>query len=285
MDLSHVVFGRFHGDYHEGNIERIALLYRSLDKFDQDGTLGNRYVVCPDQDVKEVAGILPKGIRVIADSEIVPNLDRYHCSSWFKQQFLKLSFHNQCETKFFMTMDCENFATNNFSQQNIIQSGRALMDITWKFDRYEWWLASAAFLGLESSIIPEHVMHVTPCIYSKVAINDMKKYIEDRFFSDWQSIMLGQFSESIFDPKWIENGIYFLYLASCRKLNDFHFFREEFGVDPLHSEGEVWIKEQWQDWDPKTCFSTQSLGMFSVIQSNTHLTAKEIEEKIGPFLS
>ena len=256
----------------------------SLAKFGPPSLLAGLVLVVPDNELNDAKAIYGTRARIFSDSEVCPTIDNFRPTNWVRQQFIKLAFHQLCETPFYMTLDPDNFATRMFSETDLVRYGKGALDYTVNWDHRQWWTSSADVVDLDHADIPEHVMLVTPCIYSVAALSRMRRDIERTYGGTWDQLLLEKFHQTDEAPGCIENAIYFLHMVKTGTLEDHHIVKREQDQSPLHSSSEVWVKEQFESWDPSYCFSDKSTGIFSLVQGNTYIDPALVREKIGPFI-
>lgn len=283
-EITFLVPVKITGGHYGANADRLELLIQSLRKFFRGDVENYLRILCPDNEASAVRKLVGDNIEVITDSEMVPGINSMPSTNWMKQQFLKLSAALNADTPFTMTLDPDNFATRSFGVDDLIKGDRALIDFCSAATQPHWWNACAKMIGFDPGAIPDRVMHVTPCIYSKQAVQDLKDKIESDHGKNWLHVLLRDNKAPDAEPLWIENGIYYFNLYRKQEVEKYHFTSADAGVEPIHNNNELWLKGAFASWDASACFDDRSRGLFAVAQSNTFIPPSEIGARIGSFI-
>jgi len=170
------------------------------------------------------------------------------------------------------------FATRSFGYNDLIVDGKALIQTEPKSDHIDWWESSAKVLGLP--VLPNTPgLCVTPEILSKHACQELTLYISTKHQKTWYEVLL-----SMYTTNWTEYTLYWSYLEANGKVGNYHVSLPRPGGLKVHSEQNIWLKSEYENFDFNRLFSEQNRGLFCTIQSNTGVTPQAIAKAVKPWL-
>ena len=110
------------------DIERAKLLVRSLASHAQD--VRTLWVITPPTDVRVAQERLgrapaPFRMRVLPETEVVPELRVFRIRGWEAQQLVKLAMADRVDSDFYLTLDADVICTRPVALDRIIRDGRA----------------------------------------------------------------------------------------------------------------------------------------------------------------
>lgn len=274
------------GGYHEGNLGRLDILFRSLDQFALPETFDEILLVTPDAELQDLKDHLQRTDSLAArrahcrpDSALIASIDAYHTAPWYKQQALKMAAAALWPGRFYMTMDADNFATRPFSSGQFFVDGRALLDMESRDMHTEWWADSAAVLDFDPKALPDPVMTVTPCIYHAGVMMAVLDEIERLHDISWPEWLLGKLPGT----QWVEHGLYFLGALKLGLLDRHHTLGGMPADWQLHSTVSIWALEILPHWNAGDCFRGDK-GVFACIASSTMLPVEDVKALVGAHI-
>ena len=111
------------------DIGRLILLLKSMDKYMNVSDDIRFLILTPDvNDIKYVISMFRNlSIKMIHDTNVYA-YDRQSTRGWERQQVYKLLISRYIDTNFYLILDCDCFAVRQFSCDDLLRGGRAIMD-------------------------------------------------------------------------------------------------------------------------------------------------------------
>lgn len=293
---------------------RFTILQRTLDFFCEE-LLGVIWVVVPDQDFAKIKSkIKGNNYSVIPESKLIPEINFFpKRGGWFNQQLIKLAIAEYIATDFYLTLDADVICVKPTYLSDLVKDGRALYYIYSldKFDFPEWYDWAERVLKIQLPC--RKYYNVTPAVLSKKAVLDLQEYLnklslaqissqkEINFFAKNDlMLLLARAALKVLPKKsvpreqlsgwkayllrnipWTEYSLYYTFCEAQGLINKYHVP----GEDCIYSnENSVWYKQQYIDWNPKSCFTGERNFFFSVLQSTTQVSPDVIWERIKIYL-
>lgn len=279
------------GRHYRHNIGRADILFASLGAFAKPGTIERVMVVVPSDEVQETEGYAKhwssaqhgnQRIEVVDESQYLRAFSKYkkphEVRPWHRQQIIKLMAAEVVPTEYFLVLDPDMFATKPFSREDLIREGRAVMEVGPKSVHPEWWQASASLLKLPCELSGDG-LRVTPAILSKTICAEIKRTLEDAHGKEWFAVLLEHY-----DIDWTEYTLYHTVAEAKNLLERHHVIVDPTDRKKLHNDVAIWTKKDAQSFDAAVCFSPETKGLFSVIQSNTEVSPSDIVRWVKPYL-
>ena len=287
-----------------GDLERSAILRRSLDLFFQD--LGTCWIVTPDRQFAALgSSFQDRRYRVIPESATIPELRFYNVVrtivgrthrptlGWSVQQLVKLAIAERVETEFYLTLDADVICTKPVTCAQLVRGGRAICRQRTSGAVNEWpqWYEWAErVLGLPASGVNRGA---TPALLSTDAVLQLQAYLARRVAprtkqlaaplrpgSHLHNVLVSWRSYLLRHLPWTEYALYDTFVEATGLFERYHSTDERTTI----SGNSVWYRAAWPGWKPEESFTTRDDFFFSVLQSNARLNVEEIWDKVGLFL-
>lgn len=278
--------------------ERFEILRTSLRRFFAD--LRTCWVVTPDSDYDRLRSLIRETpYQVICDSAVVPELRFYNLvrktPGWQVQQLIKMGIADRIDTPFYLTLDADVICTRPVRSTDLIADGRAISDRYRAEIHHQWYRCAERILGLPRS---GWIHGVTPALFSKEAMTLLQEYLSRRvhpalrsaaallpgrsatraILASWRSFLLR-------NVPWTEYALYNTFLEAKGLYDRYHVTLYRVRQDGYVLEGNsVWAADEWRTWQPEKSFGHTARFFFSVVQSNTGVTAADVWAKVRPFL-
>ncbi len=237
MKLSAVLPLSVNGTYNSNDLIRSDMLFASLEKYINNNCLSLILVVTPDKDTECVQHYLSKWktlpIKTISEETLVPELSKYpKVRGWRKQQIVKIAAANYLGTPFYLTLDSDVICTRPLFFNDVIVSGRALMQLQPRHGHKKWWLSSSLLLNMKLSELPHKLgMSVTPVILATPICLGLMDSLQGKHGNSWVDRLCALHNNR--DPsnwtlkhylmrRWTEYSLYYLYAARENLLESFH---------------------------------------------------------------
>jgi Family of unknown function (DUF6492) len=284
--ISAIMALKIKGRHYPHNIGRCDILFQSLRQYMDQDLISEFLIIIPAEEEDEIRhhaenwNHLP--IKLIREDKYLEKFKEfskwYEVRPWHRQQIIKLFCAELVANEYFIVFDPDMFATRNFGYDDLIIDGKALVQTEPKSDHIDWWESSAKVLGLPV-LLDTPGLCVTPEILSKHACQELTRYISVTHQKTWYEVLL-----SMYTTNWTEYTLYWSYLEANDKLGIYHSFSSKPTALKVHSEQNIWLKGEYENFDFKRLFSDQNLGLFCTIQSNTGITPQVIAKAIKPWL-
>jgi hypothetical protein len=289
-----------------GDLERARLLLRSLRR--HASGLRTLWVVTPASDAhtaEEHLGreLAPSVMRVISETDVVPELRQFRMRGWLTQQIVKLAMAERVESDFYLTLDADVVCTRPVTLDRLVRDGRAPMHVIDEDIRPAWYAWAAAVLGLAPA--RQHIFHnVTPTLLSRGGVRALAQHLGRR----WRRLQIASGRRSLgnlrhrlrfaagagdlepwrlylcLSTPWTEYALYYTFLEATGRLHEFHTESPSCLYDVERS---VWYVNglDLDSWDPSPSFSGDGPPYFLVFQSNTRIDPGFVASRIEPLLS
>jgi uncharacterized protein DUF6492 len=287
------------------DLERAKLLVRSLVYHAHD--LATLWVITPPADVRiaqERLGpaVAPVRMRVLPETDVVPELRVFRLRGWEAQQLIKLAMADRVESDFYLTLDADVICTRRVALDRLIHDGRAPMHVIDEDVRPAWYAWAADVLGLAP--IRQHIFHnVTPTLLSRAGVLALAQHLDRR----WRRFQLATGRRSLgnlrhrlrfaagtrglepwrlylcLSTPWTEYGLYYTFLEATGRFGKFHTETRWCLYDVEQS---IWYAKEvdLDSWDPSPAFRGEGPPYFLVFQSNTGIDPAFVGSRIEPLL-
>lgn len=298
MSISAVLPLKATGSYGADDLNRAHILFKSLTIFAEPNLFSEFYVVVPDNEVSLVKETFSRWntlpIIVITESQLLPELKNYpKMRGWRKQQLIKIAASKIISSDFYITFDADIVALRKFSENDLIVSGKAILQYEPRNRHPKWWKASARLLKTSHKIGDKtRGMSVTPAILATQICQKLMTDIQSQSkIYTWAEIICNLHIPS--NPKnwWIGNYLklkwteYSLYYLCSQKHDLFDRYHVEAGTDSLPQLLFVNDTLDYDNWDPGNSFIDTNPGLFCIIGSKTATNPKDVWKKVYPFLA
>lgn len=252
------------------DLDRFQILRASIAQF--WACEGAIYVVVRDQDETAIAAVVGDDNRyhVLKESTIAPILAEWDPGwGWYRQQLIKLAIAAFTTSDFYLTLDADCFLVRTIVREDLVVDGRGAVEYVPTRNFPEWYEAAVRLLGLQQR--PEKSASVTPFLYNVRLVRDLIERLKGLTpTGQWEQLLLER-------PGWTEHTLYHAH-AEDRELWDvFHCPHH-----PIHGNC-IWNLEDARHWDASRSFQAPDF-MFTVVQSNTGLSARWTWERVKPYL-
>lgn len=274
---------RTSGGYSSYDLQRAMMLIDSVDKFWVGKYPLLLWIIACDESVKQIEASLHSRqirVQVVKETEVLPQLLKHKgAPGWYKQQALKLAAHTIVNSPFYLVLDADLICVQQFSDETIIINGKALTDWEAKSVHPEWWRGSATVLRLNDND-ESFGLSVTPEVLSAHVCDRLVKHITHLYDMDWCDLLLQ-------NQIWTEYTLYCLFATQEGYINHFHHTREWMLTNrkAVRSQQNVWLKTDFETWQPKHAFAPGAEGIFMVCQSNTEIHPAKVWRKLHGFLT
>lgn len=204
------------------------------------------------------------------------------------QQLVKMAIAPAIESEFYLTLDADVICVKAVRLPDLIDGGRARSARFQSKIHRDWYSWAERVLGLPSSGFTHDV---TPSLLSREAMIHLHGYLEGKLnpllrriarllpssvgplVSSWRSYLLRNLP-------WTEYTLYHTFLEATGSWDRYHYD----GGNSWVAGNSLWKKEEFSSWDPEKSFRTQKDFYFSVVQSNTGVSAAEVWRKVRPYI-
>ncbi len=272
-----LVWGR-----NQGNDIRLGLLLKSFATF-WVGPFPDFWIVAPDEDLDRLASVVAPydGVRLIGEDAYFPGLTRSPASGWFKQQIVKLGFHQFSPAELFLCLDCDMFLCRATSVDDLIVNGKALTSWEAKKARVDWYGSAARLLDCPIRWDTPG-LSVTPELLSREICAALERRLAETLRPGPGETA---FHALLREIDWTEFTLYSTFAEHTGMLAGKHLTPlEMFGMNPLRGNS-VWFKEHVEAWNPVEIARDPKEGRFTVCQSNTLTPADEYVRKLEPLFA
>jgi Family of unknown function (DUF6492) len=279
--------------------ERFTILDKSLKMFCH--AIRNCWIVTPDQEFEQLKSwIQDDTYQVIAESSLIPEFKIFNKTrGWYKQQLIKIAIAEKIETDFYLTLDADVICTKSVFFSDLVKEGRAVCYILEKDLWPSWYKWAEQVLVLKASRLGV-VHNVTPAVLSKPAMLKLHEYLSHlshtvnlslkkrylklfilkllsktiiRDIVDWRIYLLTYLP-------WTEYSLYYTFLEKMNLFDKYHVRVEH----SIYSHNSVWYRDQFSSWNPEQSFDRADNSFFTVVQSNTGISADQVWEKVSAYL-
>jgi len=252
------------------DLDRFQILRASIAQFWAcEGTIN---VIVRDQEEAAIAAVVGEDnrYRVVRESTIAPILAECDAGyGWYRQQLIKLAFAAFTTSDFYLTLDADCFLVRPIVPDDLIVDGRGAVQYVPTRNFPEWYEASVRLLGLKKR--PEKSVSVTPFLLNGRLVHDLIERLKALTpTGEWERLLLER-------PGWTEYTLYHAHAEDRELWQVFHRPHH-----PIHGNC-IWNLEDAQHWDASRSFEAPDF-MFSVVQSNTGLSASWTWDRVKPYL-
>lgn len=272
------------GRHYADNIGRCDILFASLRHFTTPETFHRFVLVVPHDELDEVRDYAKAWsdfpIEVVDESlhmgVFAEFSKRYQIRNWHRQQIIKLYAPALIETEYFLVFDPDCFAIHSFTADTLIIDGKALTHFQPRMAEPRFWQASAKLLGVDPHLERNGIWW-TPAILSRTLCLNLHHRLEQLYGMDWRRVLLGNYTID-----WTEYTLYWLNAENDGLLDQYHIGARP-GQRSLHAKESVWYADEMKDWSAERHFSSDSDGLFAVVQSNTYIPPAQVVKKLSPY--
>lgn len=285
------------------DVPRAQILFASLERFFEG--LGTIFIVVPDAQRSAIEAALPSSgltLVVLDESAVAPELACYpRIGGWYKQQLIKLAIADRVDSDFYMTFDGDVVATRTVSPARLCPRGKAPCYVI-EHDLHPRWYRRTGHL-IERPLVREGIVHnVTPAVLARGGVRLLAEHFESRFDEGrwargtraWhQRVARIRFGRR---PRvagwrlflaaglpWTEYALYYSFLEAHGYFDTFH---ERVDTCIYDIERSVWKLDgpEFETWSAAPVFEGEGPPYFVVLQSNTHIPAETVREKLAGYL-
>ena len=252
------------------DLDRFQILRASIAQFWAcEGAIN---VVVRDQDEAAIAAVVGDDNRyhVLRESTIAPILAECDTGNgWYRQQLIKLAIAAFTTSDFYLTLDADCFLVRTIVSDDLVVDGRGAVEYVPTSNFPEWYEASVRLLGLQKR--PEKSVSVTPFLLNVRLVRDLIERLKGLTpTGQWERLLLER-------RGWTEYTLYHAHAEDRELWQVFHC--------PHHPilGNCIWNLEDARHWDASRSFQAPNF-MFSVVQSNTGLSARWTWKRVKPYL-
>ena len=251
---------RSHG---QDELARAQILLESLERNAKPGFLRRVWIVSEANQKLPVAarlvGRYEPELHFLDERELIGEPSQIR--GWHKQQLVKLAAH-QLTTPYYLAVDADCICHSPIGADQLIPGGRGVVSPISKSVHPHWWEQTSRTLKIPLNT-EEPIIGVTPQVLSQEISKQVKLHIETYLHDDWLDFLGGT-------GQWTEYTAYDLIARQYRLFDRHHIFGELSGNN-LWRNGD---KDKWR-------LSRHAPGFFSVVQSNTGISAQQVRVQCG----
>ncbi|MFZ5897122.1 MAG: DUF6492 family protein [Myxococcota bacterium] len=234
---------------------------------------------------------------LVPELELVPLL-----KGWYKQQLIKLAISEHIETAFYLTLDADVICCRDVNPAALTPAGRASCHLFLEDLHPDWYVGSAATLGVAAR---RGVLHaVTPAVLHRDSVRELAAFLTERATNKRFSAGLRGLSQRLLlaraslersqryaswrvwlaaSPPWTEYALYYTFLETTGAFERFHEYTPYCLYDVERS---VWRQRaaSFAHFDPSACFDGQGPPWFFIVQSNTRLEPELVRTKLMGYV-
>jgi hypothetical protein len=287
------------------DLERFAMLARSLER--NFSELGRVLVVVPDRFFGAMSESVPRraaglAIEIVPEGRWIPEMKTFgHLPGWYKHQLVKLAAAEFVATPYYMTLDADVICTRRATVADLLPGGKSACFVIREDLHPDWYEGAEAVLGLRAP--RRGILHnVTPVVWSRAGVLELQQHIDgvarrrafarglrglqQRLFFGMHTIGPHRAARPwrawlAASRPWSEYALYFTFLEATGSFNRYHFDSSSCIYDVDNS---VWWKADFDRWDAAPLFEGKGPPYFAVIQSNTHVPAERVWQKVARWL-
>ena len=293
------------------DLDRFWILDRSLRQNFRD--LNTCWVVTPDREFPEMKSKIPADMyRVIPESKLLPEMaiyrkvyrllyywiplarkilrGRFDAYGWFIQQLVKMAIAERVQTDFYLTLDADVVCVKPVGYEDLVQDGRAIVNVRDEDVHPEWYKGAERVLGLNRSGLTHGV---TPALFSRPAMLQLHDFLRGRVHrvlrrlgslcrpgSTWRSALCDWRGYLLRNTPWTEYTLYHTFLEHAGLFDTYHVRR---GGDAIYDNTlSVWQPDEFEALDLDRLLRGQAF--FLVVQSNTGIPAAAVWKKLEAVL-
>jgi hypothetical protein len=211
-------------------------------------------------------------ISFVTEAQLSPILgnDR-QLPSEQREMLARLLYAASCPTDFCLTLEPRLFCIRPIGTERLLPRGRARTEWESKGRHADWWRAAARLLTLGESR-ESRGLGVCPAIFAKVLARNAIEAVAAASRQDAVTALADAISGET--GSWTDSALYCL-ANEGRPLLEWHW---EAGTNPnqqpnrLHSDVNLWQREDLRGWDPAGWRALASHGYFVIVDHRTGLS-------------
>jgi hypothetical protein len=262
----------------EQNVERFAILKRSLERF--LGNLRTCWVATPDSQFASIARRFASNrFEFLKESDVLPDLNTWiSASPSCRVQAVMLALAmRRVEGNFVLFLTPDTICTRPVAMNDMLVDGRSRWSRSIDQAHAQFYQTAEHLLGLERS---GFVYSRPPGVLSRAVLADLTAHLESRSHGDvrpsgsrWPSLLLGTAS-------WTLISLYFTFLDG---LDLVHVHHSPTGLPfvghPVGSE------KVWEQWDLAAAFAPDAPYAFTVVRTGPGIPPEAVWDRVGPYIS
>jgi hypothetical protein len=270
------------GRHYRDNLTRVDLLFSSLLHFGGPGLLDELLVVARADEAELIAGHLSHWpelpLRIVIEDDHFPVFQRFtrpwQVRPWQRQQIIKLNASAFTSAPFVLMLDPDVLAVKPLTHDMVISGGRAILEPEARRVHRQWWLDSAALLGVEPGLDRQGI-NVTPEVLSTAVLERLHRQLEDVNGRGWMETLLTSYCD------WTEYTLYLLAAEHAGLLERYHIWADD-PEAPAHLQVaptvSVWDAVRASRETVERLFNADDPGLFAIVQGaiNSGVTASDI---------
>jgi hypothetical protein len=217
-------------------------------------------------------------IRIVPEEELLPVFRRYNrphqVRPWHRQQMIKMACASEVASGTYLSLDPDVIAVKDVTADQLMPDGLPLLDQESRSAHPTWWIESARLLGVEPNM-SELGIHVTPFLFCSEVWTRCFARLEEVSGKPWDETLITT------PETWTEGTLYYLTLENFFVPSAVHCFGNE---RRLHSVGEFWSKEDFDQKDVAAFFSPDNPGLFGVLSSSAKVDPHDIARRLAPWI-
>ncbi len=280
MSLSAVCCLTLAGEREQDILLYVDGLVDSLSAFWRDPAPLDLFFVCPDDEVaffrRSIAPVPRLRFEFRTEREVAPGLaNDTMLVSDRRDMAARLLFAASCPTDFCLTLEPGVFCVRPIGTDRLLPQGRALTEWESKAKHAGRWRASARLLGREDkgeamglgvcpAILAKHLASRAIAAVSRASGYDPVKALAAPMPGEGES--------------WTDNALYTIANEGAALLA-WHWDREARPNDRpnrLHSDANVWGREEMSGWDPEAWRSLATHGDFVIVKRRAGIAPEQV---------
>jgi hypothetical protein len=278
-DLDRALLLRETLELHGHAVRRVWVVAPTTDVATFQTVLGGdeRWLVVDEHEiVPALAGVEREGARIRGLARwSAPEAGRLPLEGWYVQQLIKLAVAARVQTPVYLTLDADVLCVRPLHPHDVVdERGRAAAIGTGLHPNQHLYAHAERVLGVPATGITHGV---TPALLNRAGVLDLLAHLERRAGAegdeDWVSYLIRA-------RPWSEYSLYSTWLESTGAYDTLH---ERRGPEALYGNC-VWWPWGWPEWDVRRSFEGERRFFFTVVQSTAVVDAREVRERVVPFL-
>ena len=206
------------------DLNRSQLLFKSLKKFFDPGSLETLYITFPDrQKMKDILALLKLDfpVEVMTEEDLIPASD-YSIfkkrKGWLRQQIVKMYISSRVKTEFYICLDADVLCFRQATYADLIKDDRPGMNLEPKTWHKYWWDASLKVLKMPDPGT-SYGMSSSTNIFITAEVLSLMEYLEKIYGKSFIRTLLNWFWTNTykFGREWTEYKLYWLYIELHQK--------------------------------------------------------------------
>jgi len=280
MSLSAVCYLTLAGEREQDILLYVDGMVDSLSVFWRDPVPLHLVFVCPEDEVsffrRSIVPVPRLRFEFKTEREVAPSLaaDTMLVSDR-RDMAARLLFAASCPTDFCLTLEPGAFCVRPIGTDTLLPQGRALTEWESKAKHAGWWRASARLLGCEDR--GEAMgLSVCPAILAKdLAARAIAAVAKASGHNPVKALAAATLGER---ESWTDSALYGLANEGAAMLA-WHWDRDARPNDRpnrLHSDANIWSREEVSGWDPETWRSQANHGDFVIIKRRAGIVPEQV---------